>query len=635
MESSEVENITAVNKGNLKMKKIIKKLVIGLVAGGIIYGGMQFTANTMVDEALTTKHIKAVEKFLGGSLTYQGAGVDAKFSPILKKIEISELLPIPGSKLLIENITINEMKGLNFNINLNKVSMLVYPDTILRLGLFEITPPPDFLSKSADITVINKCENDRCNLTMNIKVDGVASVRIELGSSRIKSISEALAKIDLKSKPIELLKAELIKELEETANFTRNTVEEFTNLYKIAHKGEQSVSESMEAGKFIPENTIESTTKQHHEEERRKTLFSALNEKLVREAPSKEVKGLLVLINELNKADVAISVKISKLDDSEGETNLSQINNPNLELIKFFKNRFKDFSISVEKESDNTAFGISLNGKESSLNLSISVSSPTIVEMAQINDQDSYNKVVSKITFDIKSDVNSKGLGLTSKEITQIIDLVNIFRLPIPNRNELELWLLANLDKITAGKGNSNLAFNAGTNKLITRMMLETPLFDYDDNTISTIHKGNFGEELLEKLSANFKFKDLMDVIYSGIKAVSGEDGYQAITAQRDILLGEDAILAKISELKNSDGIDVSKFFASMGINSNEDLAKAIEHFVKNPGLIKINFSYPDSEKNPIIAIMYPNYAETPSKGKNPIQSLDKYLTIEIHPEEG
>lgn len=56
------------------MNKIVKPLGIALIAGASIYTGIQFTANTVVDELLVGRNIEAVEEFLGGSLTYQQAG---------------------------------------------------------------------------------------------------------------------------------------------------------------------------------------------------------------------------------------------------------------------------------------------------------------------------------------------------------------------------------------------------------------------------------------------------------------------------------------------------------------------------------------------------------------------------------
>ncbi len=606
------------------MNKILKPLGIALIAGASIYTGIQFTANTVVDELLVGRNIEAVEEFLGGSLTYQQAGVDAKFSPVINQIEISDLGVIPGAKVSIGSLTINQMTGLNFNIDLKKVALLVDAKNFNdNQGLV------DLLAKGADITLINQCEDDRCDLTAEVKVAGMASLKVDLSTSNVKSIAEALSKIDLKVSQDEGFHGALKKEFEESAAFVKFTIQEFSNLYKSVQKEEN----------IFHDADVKAAMNERAGDVRRNTLFTALNEKYDREAPKKEIKDFLILVNELAKADLSIKAKISKPKDIQNNLSIlmkeAKFSAEEVKISKIFTDRFKGIGVSFSKQSDVLAADFSFSGYETNYGLSASVSAPTIVEVAQIKDQGSYDRVVSKISAGLKTNSSSTGFGLTAEEITILVDIVSGIGLPMANRDGLEKWLFENIDKMTSFNGDTDLNFSLKAREVAMKASGQSQMLDYEFSDRYIFPESNPESMVPTDFHLDLRVKELMDVIYSGIQVIAGEEAYQEVITQRDNAVSKERLSIWLGELKENSKVDASKFFASMGIKDNEELAKAGEAFAKNPGLLKIDLSIPDGESNPfseMLSVFIAKEKAHPAKTKNPIQGLDKYLSIEIAP---
>lgn len=605
----------------------------------LIYAVVHFTVNTVagkkIDEVLASKQIKNIESALGGRLTYKDSGVDAKFSPIINNIEIDiKDVAGEGSNVSIESAEIKELTGLNYNVYLKNIQFNISEDVGFTGGDKDEVMR-DIARRGINISLINECDNNRCDSETSIEMPGISTFKINLGSSNVKSIVAAMQKIDLDMLQTPKFQRKIEREILEAKEHAAKAINDFINIYQALQKDSDILNDA----------DVMAELKERSEDVRANTLFRVLNKDFLAinsaEAPQKELVDVMILIDELAKADLLMKLEFSMPKDSSRNLNALAgkfgVGGETSSISNILTDRFKGLGVSLEKKKDRVIAGLSFAGYETNYDLDISASSPSVIEMAKIADKDSYEKAISRAKVALAIDANTTGLGLTKEEITKIIDLGDIFGISIPNRPEMEKWAFENIDKITGGKANAKMEFSFKDNALTSNATSETKLLDYKLMDKGILLGSNLDSIIPAEFHLTLKVKELKEVIWSGFSAYIGETKYRDLEDMKvlaDKMSDKSELVDKIKSIQG--GLELEKFFPEH--DNLAELAEAIIGFAKEPGTLKVDLSVPESEWNEtfldnyLMSIMNALGGQLSSSDKENINNMYGYLSIKIEP---
>jgi len=573
-------------------KGVKKKVAIGVAIIATIYGVTQFSANKVVaqkiDEVLASEQIQMLSGMLGDRLDYEGAGVDASFSPVIKNITIKPLENDPETIIKIDNLTINEFSGLNFDITLNNVVMSS-PRIQNKIQKNVSNKNQSIFTKDGlVINLANRCDSTECKLKLIMTAPKLATIKMEVTSGVSQEIKDAILAVDWHELNYNRKEATIaIQGMMESA--IRSQTEAFDRL-RDAYRNPDYFNESRSEGKYI----------------NLKGIFTPA------EADKTNIKLLANLMNILTKNDYSLKIDFDRKDGIESLISTSNIWSgvPDITtakvIAKAILSRFKGISIEIDVQDEKSYLSTIITGNESTFKNKLSINAPGLLKMTNygnsFSSKEDHQKIMDMITVAFDTNGNSTGLKLSKDELDLIVKALE--KAPLMNTNHLDmnkirLWLESNTDRLTGGSYSTNHLFNIGKGLLEEDYEHKSELYDYNLSIRTDIGTdiGNPAQQIPRELHTRIKFKELMDVIYSGARVFMGDVEFNSLMKQKDESTSEESIkmMMEMSRAIAGDSM-LDMLMTALDVSSTDDLAKVVSEFTKNPDELRLDFLITDED---------------------------------------